>query len=160
MEFDIIEVTEAYYATLTTAQRRLLITAQKNKNALVRRAEKTVSDYRRKLLTNSVQTSTLLDQKTKEVYDELDYEISVLKEQLLNNININGSIVDETEYGNVGYKVDFTLPYTERYIIVRNYYLSLPDAQERVNLYLKDEVAKKYLGRYYESLYNVLLTFL
>ncbi|MCH5148896.1 MAG: hypothetical protein J1G05_06035 [Clostridiales bacterium] len=159
MEFDIIEVTEEYYASLSTAQRRLLITAQKNKNALVRKAEKDVANYRRKLFTNSVQTSTLLEHKTKEVYDELDYEISVLKEQLINNININNSIVEEPDYGDVGYVVDFTLSYTDRYIIVRNYYMAMPDPQERVELYLQDEVAKKYLGRYYESLYNVLLTY-
>ena len=160
MEFDIIEVTEEYYAGLTTAQRRLLINAQKYKDALVRKAEKDVASYRRKLLTNSVQTSTLLEQKTKEVYDELDYEVSVLKEQLINNININGSIVEEPDYSDVGYLVDYTLPYTYRYTIVRDYYMSIPDPQERIELYLQDKVAEKYLARYYESLYNVLLTYL
>ena len=159
MIFDIIDVSEEYYLNLSTAQRRLLITAQKNKDRLVRKAEKEIAKYRRKLLADGVQTSALLHQKTKEVYDELDYEIKILKEQLINSININMYVADNPDYSDAKYEVDFTLPYTYRYIIVRDYYLSIPDPFLRVELFSKDEVAKKYLGMYYDSLYNVLMTY-
>ena len=161
MEFNIIEVTDEYYNNLSSVQRQLLRTAQKKKNELEHKAEQDIALYRRYLYTNGAQLSTLLEQKTKEIKDELDYELSILKEQLLYSIKLNeASVPDDNIGGNdVGYLVDYSLSYTDRYVIVRDYYLSIPDPSERIALYLADEVAKKYLDKYYNSLYNVLLTY-
>ena len=159
MNFDIIEVTETYYESLSAAQRKILRTAQKKKNELERQADKRISVFRRKLYNNSVQNSALLEQKSLEIYSELEYETEVLKEQLLYDLSQYGSMVEKLDYNDAPYEVDFTLSYSERYQIVRDYYMAIPDPNERVNLYLQDEVAKVYLGRYYQSLYNVLLTY-
>ncbi len=59
----------------------------------------------------------------------------------------------------MGYIVDYTLSYTERYNLVRTYYLSIEDPAQRMSLYAADETARKYLGSYYASLYNVLNTY-
>lgn len=159
MEFDIIVVTDDYYESLSNVQRQLLRTAQKKKNELEHKAAKDIALYRRYLYTNSVQTSTLLEHKTKEIQDELEYEIGILREQLLYSINLNEPFPDEGGSEDAGYLVDYSLSYTERYAIVRDYYLSIPDPSERIALYLADDVAKKYLDKYYNSLYNVLLTY-
>ena len=159
MNFDIIEVTETYYESLSAAQQKILRTAQKKKNELERQADKRISVFRRKLYNNSVQNSALLEQKSLEIYSELEYETEVLKEQLLYDLSQYGSMVEKLDYNDAPYEVDFTLSYSERYQIVRDYYMAIPDPNERVNLYLQDEVAKIYLGRYYQSLYNVLLTY-
>lgn len=161
MEFDIISVTEEYYAELNAKQRNFLRTAQKKKNALEKKAEKEIAQFRRKLYTNSVQTSTLLDQKTLEILTRLEYEIEIIREQLLYDMTVEEKPekVEGPDHIGVEYLVDYSLSYTERYVIVRDYYLSIPDPQARVDLYLKDEVARDYLGRYYTSLYNVLLTY-
>ena len=58
-----------------------------------------------------------------------------------------------------GYVVDYSLSYSERYVIVRDYYLAIADPAERMALYTADEVAKRYLDSYYGSLYNVLYTY-
>ena len=42
---------------------------------------------------------------------------------------------------------------------MRDYYLSIEDPSERMSLYGADSVARKYLGSYYASLYNVLNTY-
>ena len=160
MEFNIIVVTDEYYKSLTNVQRQLLRTAQKKKNELEHKAEKDIALYRRYLYTNGVQQSSLLEQKTKEIYDELNYELEVIREQLLYSIDLNDPLPGEGDGSeDAGYLVDYTLSYTERYVIVRDYYLSIPDPSERMALYLADDVAKKYLDKYYTSLYNVLLTY-
>ncbi len=55
--------------------------------------------------------------------------------------------------------MDYTLSYNERYRIVRDYYLSITDPAERMALYSADDTARKYLGSYYASLYNVLYSY-
>ena len=159
MEFNIISVTDSYYASLSTEQRKCLRTAQKKKNALERQAEKNIAKFKRKVYANSVQTSNILEQKTLEILNELEYETEVIREQLLYDINLKKPDEGSSNVSEAPYPVDYSLSYTDRYIVVRDYYLSLPDPNGRVKLYLQDEVAKKYLGTYYNSLYNYLLTY-
>ena len=42
---------------------------------------------------------------------------------------------------------------------MRDFYLAIPDTDERLALYGADEVAKKYLSSYYSTLYSVLATY-
>ena len=60
--------------------------------------------------------------------------------------------------GNVDapYRVDYSLSYVDRYIIVRDYYLTIPDPRERLEKYRTDMVAFDYLGSYYGTLFNYL----
>ena len=78
------------------------------------------------------------------------------------------SLNEPTEGGDVGggdgstesgYIVDYTLPYSERYKLVRDYYFTIEDPQERLALYTVDEVAKQYLSSYYRTLYDVLYSY-
>ena len=68
-------------------------------------------------------------------------------------------IPENPDVANVGYLVDYSLPYTDRYSIVREYYLSIKDPDERLNLYAADQVAKDYLSSYYRTLFNVLYSY-
>lgn len=158
MEFNIIEISDDYYANLSVYQRQELRAAQKKKNELERKAQKEIALFRRKLYTNAIQNSSLITQKTNEISEELEYQIGVLKEQLMYSLSLDGSFMGSGN-ANVEYLVDYSLSYTDRYVIVREYYMAIPDPQRRVELYLEDDVAKQYLGKYYNSLYNVLLTY-
>lgn len=158
MEFDIIEVSDSYYARLSFSQRKLLRAAQQKKDALVHRAQKEIKLFRQEAYTNYAQNSSLIEQKQKEIYNELEYQIDILREELLYSISFDGQSSGNVT-GNVGYRVDYSLSYAERYVIVRDYYLSIPDSGERISRYLADDVAKKYLDKYYTSLYNVLITY-
>ena len=55
------------------------------------------------------------------------------------------------------YEVDGSLPMRDRYIAVKNYYLSIPDAAEALELLRDDDVAKEYLGTYYNYLEQLLI---
>ncbi len=42
---------------------------------------------------------------------------------------------------------------------MRDYYLAIENPAERMALYTADDTAKRYLGSYYSTLYNVLYTY-
>ena len=53
--------------------------------------------------------------------------------------------------------MDYTLSVRDRYIAVKNYYLSIPDAADALEQLRADEVAQDYLGRYYDYLEQLLI---
>ncbi len=55
------------------------------------------------------------------------------------------------------YEVDYTLPMNERYIVVKDYYLSIADKGLALRRLEQDDIAKDYLGTYYDYLVQLLL---
>ena len=163
MVFDVIDITEEELKKLTTVQMKMLRTAQSKKDELVRKADMDMQMYRSIVLTAGMKNSTLWADKRAEVYNELDGKCALLADNLIYNMSLNeppdGSGGDGDGDESAGYIVDYSLSYNERYVIVRDYYLAIPDPDERMALYAADEVAKKYLSSYYATLYNVLATY-
>ena len=164
MQFDVINITQEEVEKLTVVQMKMLRTAQQKKDELVRKAEQDIEMFRRIVLTSGMKHSTLIRDKMKEIYDEVDYKCAVLADNLIYNMSLNEPTSGDDIGGGggdegAGYIVDYSLSYNERYVIVRDYYLAIQDPAERMALYAADEVAKKYLGSYYGTLYNVLATY-
>ena len=163
MEFNIISITDEEYEALTTVQKKLERTAQKSKNELDHDMEQELLEFKKILLADNMYNSSLYAAKQAELQDEVDYQVAILVEQLEFNMALNEPTTDD-ETGNeggdesAGYIVDYELSYLERYIIVRDYYLAIEDADERMALYTADETAKAYLGSYYSTLYDYLAT--
>ena len=160
MEFDVIEVTEEQLKKFTAVQIQLLRTAQKNKNELSLKHAEELELFKKLVLTDGMKNSSLYESKRAELAAEFDREVGIIVEQLEYALDLyepffDGSGGDES----VGYIVDYSLSYTERYKIVRDYYLSIPDPAERMSLYANDAIAKKYLQSYYSTLYDVLSTY-
>lgn len=163
MEFDIISLSAEEVQALTTVQLKLLRTAQQKKNALEHEMQQELEVYRCLCYTNNVFRSSLYEDKKAELEQEYEYQVEILREQLIFNMSLNEPTHDG-ETGDDGgddtaYIVDYELSYLERYIIVRDYYMSIEDPAERMALYSADEVAKQYLGSYYSTLYNYLGTY-
>lgn len=162
MTIDIIDVTDEELKNFTVVQMQLLRTAQKNKNELLYNLEKDIKLFEKLVLTNDMKESTLAEHKRAELESEYQRKLNIIIEQLNYNLSLSepypegGGSVSEDE---APYIVDYTLSYSERYTIVRNYYLSVEDPSERMALYTADETARKYLGSYYASLYNVLYSY-
>ena len=89
MTFDIIEVTEEELKKYSTIQMQLLRTAQKNKNKLLRGLEKDTELFKKLFMTNNMRDSTLLDEKRKQLESDCEYEIEILREQLLYSLELN-----------------------------------------------------------------------
>ena len=161
MEFDIIQKTEEELKKLTTVQMQLLRTAQKDKNRLRHKLEQEMALFEQFVYTDGMKDSSLIAQKRAELEKEFDYEVAILAEQLNYSLTISEPLPPEKWEGdeNASYIVDYSLPYIDRYNIVRDYYLSIPNSAERMALYTADETAKRYLGTFYETLYDVLYSY-
>lgn len=160
MEFDVIEVTEEELKNFTAVQMQLLRTAQKNKNTLRYKLEQELELFKKLVLTDGMKNSSLYEGKRVGLEAEFSRELDIIVEQLKYALKLNEPLPDDGGGDeNAGYIVDYSLSYTERYKIVRDYYLAIPDPAERMALYTNDEVAKKYLQSYYSTLYDVLYTY-
>lgn len=160
MTFDIIELNEGELEKFSAIQMQLLRTAQKKKNELRHKLDANLELFKEMITGNGMVNSTLYEQKREELEAEFDYQVEILKEQLLYSLEINEPYPDDDkDQEMVGYIVDYTLSYTDRYAIVREYYLAIDDPALRMKLYTDDDVAKRYLGSYYSVLYNVLYNY-
>lgn len=159
MTFDIIELKPGELESFSTIQVQLLRTAQKKKNELYRKMKSDLAMFKLMIYGNGLMASTLYKNKQTELQEEYEYQVAILKEQLLYSLSINEPYPDEKDLESVGYIVDYSLSYTDRYAIVREYYLAIEDGSLRMQLYTNDEVAKRYLGSYYSVLYNVLYNY-
>ena len=161
MKIDVIEMTEEELKKLTTIQMQLVRSAQKSKNELRVNLEKDIKLFEKLVLTNDLRNSPLLELKRAELEAEFSRKLDIIVEQLEYNLSLSEPFPDGGDEGDpdVGYIVDYTLSYTERYNLVRTYYLSIEDPAQRMSLYAADETARKYLGSYYASLYNVLYSY-
>lgn len=164
MDFDIIDISAAEAEALTTIQLKLLRTAQQNKNELYHKLQQDLQTYYNLCNTSNVYLSSLYIDKKAELEAEYEYQVEIIREQLIFNMSLNEPTHDgETgDDGNddSGYIVDYSLSYLERYIQVRDFYLAIEDPAERLALYTSDTVARDYLGNYYTTLYNYLSTFI
>ena len=159
MEFDIIELTPEELSNFTSVQMQLLRSAQKNKNTLRENMDRDLRLFKSLPLTDDVFNSSLYAQKRAELEREFDFKTESIAEQLRYNLSLSEPYDPDDNDDEAGYIVDYTLSYNERYRIVRDYYLSITDPAERMALYSADDTARKYLGSYYASLYNVLYSY-
>lgn len=163
MEFDIIDLTEEEAEALSTIRLKLLRTAQQKKNELEHKLKSDLAAFYGLCKTNNVHCSSIYADKKAALEAEYEYQVEVLREQLLFNMSLGEPTQDGETGGSgsddSGYIVDYELSYLERYIAVRDYYLGIEDPAERLALYAADETALDYLGSYYTTLYNYLSTF-
>ena len=89
---------------------------------------------------------------------------SSILEKLLETLKADYDALEPSGGGGEGidpddapYEVDYTLPMRDRYVAVKNYYLGLPDKAAALAAFEADEIAKDYLGSYYDYLYQLLL---
>ncbi len=163
MTFDIIDITQEEAENLSVVRLKLLRTAQQKKNELYRKLLNELAEQKRLSFTNGTINSTVYDQLSSQLTAEYENQVAVLKEQLLFNMSLGEPTTDDETGGsgsdNTSYPVDYELSYLERYTLVRDYYMTIEDPDERVALFAADEVAQKYLGSYYNSLFNYLVQF-
>ena len=163
MIFDIIDISQKEADELEIVQLKLLRTAQQKKNELEVKLKTELEEYKIITFNNGMQNSSLYTEYENAARAEYERQVEVIREQLLFNMSLKEPTADhETgDPGNdgTGYLVDYSLTYLERYIQVRDYYMTIPDPVERLALYRVDEVAMKYLASYYNTLYDYLIQF-
>lgn len=160
MEIDVIEITEQELNRLSAVQMQLLRSAQKSKNKLRITLKEEFALHKKMFYANGMKNSSLVNAKYTELDEAYCRDVGEIVEQLEYGLNLNTPMPDDgTADETTGYIVDYTLPYTDRYRLVRDYYLTINDPSQRLSLYSADATAKRYLGSYYSTLYDVLVAY-
>ncbi len=164
MTFDIIDITEAEVKKLDSVRLKLLRTAQQKKDELYHKLESELAEQKRLAYSNRMENSTLYTQVAAELTAEYEYQVEIVREQLNFNMSLGEPTLGQEmgptgNNGSNGYIVNYELSYMERYIEVRDYYLTIEDPNERIQILRQDQVARQYLGSYYNTLFNYLVQF-
>jgi hypothetical protein len=156
MTVDIISFTDAQYATLSEAQLLEVLSAQTRKDNMLKALAEKKRKERYRLLKNGVFRSGVYEALCAQWDAEYEAELEIVKQKLL--FYLRFSVKEETPDTDAPYLVDYSLSYEDRYRVVKDYYLNTyTDANERMNKFREDEVATKYLGEFYATLYDYLL---
>ena len=113
--------------------------------------------YRSSILSDALhELRADYDAQVLRIQKELDESLEALYAEAQEPEEPGGEEPDDDE-PDAPYEVDGSLPMRDRYIAVKNYYLSIPDAAEALELLRDDDVAKEYLGTYYNYLEQLLI---
>lgn len=97
----------------------------------------------------------------KEEYDaevlRIQKDLDESLEALYAEGDTGGETPPEINPDDAPYEVDYTLSMRDRYVIVKNYYLDYDNMAQALADFEADDIAKDYLGTYYEYLYQLLL---
>ncbi|MDE7162665.1 MAG: hypothetical protein K2O44_01125 [Clostridia bacterium] len=163
MTFDIIVISEEEAEKLEPVRLKLLRTAQQKKNELEHKLQAELAEQKRLTYANGVENSTIYSRVSRALTAEYEYQVEILREQLIFNMSLREPTNPDETGGsgsdNSAYLVDYELSYLERYIAVRDYYMTIEDPNERLALLRADKVAQDYLGTYYNLLFDYLYTF-
>ena len=158
MIIDVISYSNEQFAALTSEQILEVRSVQLQVNELRAKKEKITEDIKFKLLENGVAFSSMALKSAEAEIALIEQKIENLREGLLFYLQYasrpsNGESAESPT--DAPYTVDYSLPYDQRYFIVRDYYEeSYSDPYERFQKFCEDEVALVYLGEFYNTLYD------
>lgn len=149
---------------LEAAAEKLIGEANEDSAAAKREYEKDCLSEKNRALSRRIFRSSILENilavlksdyeaLVKKIQKELDESLAAL----YGEGDTGGEGGEGGEGGDAPYEVDYTLPMRDRYVIVKNYYLSYADPAQALADFEKDEIAKEYIGVYYEYLRQLLL---
>lgn len=162
MTIDIIDLTAEPFQNLTAVQLAMVRAAQAQKDAIVLSAQSEKEKLFLTLLKHNVARHSALPEREKAIDAETERKVSVIREDLLYQLAYDAEIGDGNEMGEYRYpeNPNFNLSPSQRFIVVRNYYMGLTsNPEKRLSVYAADTLAKTYLGDYYVTLYDLLASY-
>ena len=149
---------------LEVAVNRLIAEANADSEEAKKKYDAAVLDAKFTALENRMWRSDMLEEQLASL--EAEYESVVLRIQTELDKSLD-ALYAENEQGGGGtppsgadeapYEVDYSLSMRDRYVVVKNYYLSLPDKAQALAACQADTVAADYLGDYYDYLIQLLV---
>ena len=148
---------------LEKAVNKLIAESNEDSAAAKKKYEQACLAEKYHMLERRTYRSCMLENALAALKEEYDAQVEKIQTELSESLDAlyaensgapgPGGDVDPDE---APYEVDYTLPMNERYIIVKEYYLSLADRRLALTLLTTDTVAKDYLGTYYDYLLELL----
>ncbi len=162
MEIDIIDLTDEKYQDLSAVQLALVREAQAKKDEIVYDAEQEKAELFRLMLSNLAVRSSVIVDKQLEIDARAEEEVELVRGTLLYQLSYEGIGATGNEYGPYRYpeNPDYTLTYSQRFIVVRNYYMAaVEEPNARLQAFAIDFLAREYLGEFYQTLYDLFLSY-
>lgn len=162
MTIDIIDLTDPEYSNLSPVQLSMVRAAQVKKNEILAKMNEEVEEMFEVLLSRRFERSTEFRQYKKYMAARADAEIETVKEDLLLQLAYEALGSEGNENGPYRYpdNPNYNLSYSERFLVVRNYYMQATDDPEaRLKAFAMDSLARTYLGEFYQTLYDLLASY-
>ena len=162
MKIDIVDLTSPQYSNLSPIQLAMVRAAQAKKDKLVAEAEKDKRELKYLLLANNTARSTALRDAIDEIEAKKEQDIETVKADLDYQLAYEalGSEGDANGPYRYPQNPNYNLSYSERFLVVRQYYMDVTsDPNARLAAYSADTLARSYLGEYYQTLYDLLLSY-
>lgn len=153
MQIDVVSYTPTQLASLSFSGIREIRATQLKKNKLLRQLERNLQKEKNSLLKRGLFDSCIWQQIQTKMRSDCDEEIEELRQALLFYLKYATSKKVETD--DVPYLVDYSLSFEERYVQVKNYYITTyPAPPTRFTNFINDLFAPLYLGEMYGMLYD------
>lgn len=147
------------------AVNKLIEEANEESESAKKRYEADCRAERDRALSRRIFRSTVLDAVLATLKEEYDALVLKIQKELDESLEAlygegieGGGGGGDIDPDDVPYEVDYTLPMRDRYVAVKNYYLDeFDDMAASLAAFEADEIAKDYLGSYYDYLHQLLL---
>ena len=162
MVIDIVDLTSDQYKNLSPVQLAMVRAAQGKKDKIVAEAEKDRNEIKYFMVANGVARSTALRDAVKAINDKKNKDIETVKSDLDYQLAYESLGSEGNENGPYRYpqNPNYNLSYSERFLVVRQYYMDVTsDPNARLKAYAGDTLARSYLGEFYQTLYELLLSY-
>ena len=162
MMIDIIDLSDPEYSDLSPVQLSMVRVAQAKKNTILADAEQEKTKLFQKLVDNHFERSTAYDLCTSKIDADAAAQVDIVREDLLMQLAYEALGSEGNENGPYRYpqNPNYNLSYSERFLVVRNYYMEVTDdPNARLQAYTMDSLARTYLGEFYQTLYDLLASY-
>lgn len=162
MTIDIIDLTSTEYSSLNAVQLAMVRAAQSRKDKILARAEEEKQQLKLMMIANGVGRASVIEIEQNRMDEEADKQVAVVKEDLLYQLAYEGLQSEGNDAGPYRYpeNPNYNLTPAQRFLVVRNYYMTATDdASARLSAYAMDTLAREYLGEYYQTLYELLASY-
>ena len=162
MKIDIVDLTNPKYSNLSPVQLAMVRAAQTKKDKIVKKALEDINELKYFMIANNVARSTALRDSIDAIQMQQLRDVETVKSDLDYQLAYEalGSEGDENGPYRYPQNPNYNLSYSERFLVVRQYYMdATSDPNARLAAYSADTLARTYLGEFYQTLYDLLLSY-
>lgn len=163
MTIDIIDLNDPAYKDLSALQLAMVRAAQAKKDQLVAQGEQEKRRVFYQTLSHNFVRTVTRKYEEERIAAEIDRKVEAVREDLLHQLAYESLGSEGNEYGPYRYpeNPNYSLTPAQRFLVVRNYYMEVTsDAQTRLSMYSMDSLARTYLGEFYQTLYELLASYI
>ncbi len=162
MTIDIVDLTAEGYNNLNAVQLAMVRAAQAKKNKVLAQKEEAIRACDYLSVKNCNARASVYQNEREQIAQNAEQEIAVIKDDLEYQLAYEALGSEGNSQGPYRYpeNPNYNLAYSQRFLVVRNYYMSATDdAEARLQAFTMDTLAREYLGEFYQTLYDLLASY-